>query len=335
MLPASAAATAFSVARSHASRPCGRSASRPPAARSTTASPERKPSRGSPSARVNVPNPWITGSPAPSARRRARRTSSCRPRRAALGAHARARRRRLRGRPSGAPPASARQSPSSAFSSSNAHAARTFRKPCRSSVASGWCRPAVALNGTPASRQTGRKRPSSARERDLGAAAAHLRTQAALGQLGHPLLQLVVERQFDVRLARKALETRRPARLDSLGTRIPAVRPVDEHRQRPVLALELVEARGRPDESREQPRVLVGAGAAILVERVRHRQARRWEERRVIDQRREGRAARVAHPPPQRLCGGVAQQARSRRRDRQPEAGPVDPRTRAGGAACR
>ena len=130
---------------------------------------------------------------------------------------------------------------------------------------------------------------------DLCAAAAHLRAQAALGQLGHPRLELFVQRQFHVRLACQALEARRPARLDRLGTRIPAVRPVDEHRQRPVLALELVEARGRPDEPREQPRVVVGAGAAILVERVRHRQARRWEERRVVDEVREGRAARVAH----------------------------------------
>ncbi len=43
--------------------------------------------------------------------------------------------------------------------------------------------------------------------------------------------------------------------------------------------------------------MLVRPGPAILVERVRHRQARRRKERRVVDEVGERRAARVAHRP--------------------------------------
>ena len=133
------------------------------------------------------------------------------------------------------------------------------------------------------------------RRRNLRAAAAHLRAQPALGERGHLLLEPVVERQLDIGLAGEPVEPRLPARLDRLGAQIAAVGRVDEHRQRSVLALELVQPRGGPDEPRQQPAVLVGAGAAVLVERVGHGEARGREERRVVDQGGERRAARVAH----------------------------------------
>ena len=137
--------------------------------------------------------------------------------------------------------------------------------------------------------------PELRARRNLGTAAAHLRAQAALGQLGHPLLQLVVQRQFDVRLACQAFEAGLPARLDRLRPGIPAVGAVHENGKRPFLAVELVEPGGRPDEPRQQPRALVRTSPAILIERLRHRQARRRKERRVVDQVRERRAAGIRH----------------------------------------
>ena len=144
---------------------------------------------------------------------------------------------------------------------------------------------------------------------NLRAAAAHLRAQSALGERGHLLLEPVAERQLDVGLAGEPVEPRLPARLDRLGAQVAAVGPVEQHRERSVLALELVQLRGGPDEPRQQPAVLVGAGAAVLVERVGHGEARGREERRVVDQVRERRAARVAHrAAAERIGGGLAEQ---------------------------
>ncbi len=126
---------------------------------------------------------------------------------------------RPRDRASAAPPVELDRARRARRASSNAHAARTLRKPWRPSAASGWCRPAVALKGTPASRHAARKRPSDWRRRHLGAATAHLRAQATLRERGELLFEPVAERHLDVGLAREPVEPCLPARLHRLGPR--------------------------------------------------------------------------------------------------------------------
>ncbi len=159
----------------------------------------------------------------------------------------------------------------------------------------------------------GREEPAErSRSRHLGAAAPHLRPQASLGECCDLLLQPVAERQLDVRLAKKVVETGVPARLHNLGPHVSSVRRIQHHRQRPILALELVQARGGPDEPGQHPGVLAGAGAAVLVEGVRGRQARRRKGRSVIDQRRQGGAAGVAHLAAVRASTAALRRMRAR-----------------------
>ncbi len=64
--------------------------------------------------------------------------------------------------------------------------------------------------------------------------------------------------------------------------------------ERPALLLrQFGELRRRPDEPAEHPRILALAGAAILGERLRRREARRGEHRRVVEEPGQQRMARV------------------------------------------
>ena len=132
---------------------------------------------------------------------------------------------------------------------------------------------------------------------NLRAAAAHLRAQPVLGEHRDLLLDPLAERQLDARLPGKPVEPCLPACLDGLCAQVAAVRPVEQNRERAVFAVELVQLRRRPHQPRQHPGVLVGAGAAVLVERVGHGEARRREERRMVDQVRERRAAGSSMEP--------------------------------------
>ena len=240
MSPASAARTASSVARSQAVAALGRSASSEPSPRSTTASPERKPSCGSPPARLNVPKPGhripsAFSSSTGSMKEQLPTATSCSPRRA------RAPRRRPRGRASGEPPASSASSPVE-----RVLVARTARGEDVEEAVLAVGRRAVVQAGR---RLEGDPRLAAGREeaaelgarRHLGAAAAHLRAQAALGELVDLLLQLVAQRQLDVGLAGQPIEAGLPARLDRLDARGRRCTARRRGRESAVLSLELGE----------------------------------------------------------------------------------------------
>ena len=74
-----------------------------------------------------------------------------------------------------------------------------------------------------------------------------------------------------------------------------------QHRRRVGRREQLVQARGRAHEAPEHPRLVAGARAVVLGQRLGHPQRGRREERRVVDERGEQRAGRdvggeVGHP---------------------------------------
>ena len=299
MSPAAAAATACSVARSQAARPCGSSSSSEPSPRSTTASPERKPRCGAPSRgeraealdhRIPSSCRSATGSKneqlptATSCSRRTRASSSARP----------------RGRASGGRAASS--------STSLVERGGVLERAGGEHV-----QEAVPALGRERMVQAGGRLERNARVRQAREEAAERRrpraprrrrsapSRAARAPRAPPTfcLEPVAERQLDVRLARRARRAPPPS-----ASRPPrrAGRPpygaVEEDRERSVLALELVQPRRRARRAARSIHACSSARARRSSSIASaHGAGSPAEERRVVDQVRERRAAGIQHAP--------------------------------------
>ena len=157
-----------------------------------------------------------------------------------------------------AAPASSSASTDSIAPDGAAVAARMLRKPCSPSWRTAWWRPAVALKGTPASRQAGDdERDLLHRGRDVAAAAelhAPAECRDGADRRGHAVAPAVVEYQLEVGLDVERLERRgttrssrpawaavRPARISIASTPAHARR-----RSAGVVGASQDDAQGRP-----------------------------------------------------------------------------------------
>ena len=266
----------------------------------------------------------VTGSPARPGPRPARRTSTSRRRRTARPARPRSSPRRRGGRGRSGP---ARRALNAAGSSSPRIASRSpsastaaasrLRKPWRSPLRIGWCSPAVALNGTPASRHAATNAATSSTvgsvvppQRILAPAPAS-RTAATAPRRPRPGESSQNARtpgsfSFDQRLGVRDPLGIDP-RLDELDVvrrcsdRVEVTLAAVEHDAQPRrVGRQLVQLRGRDDEAVEHPGVLARARPPVGLDGGGHVHRRGREQRGVVDQAAEQLAACVAH------AGGIA-----------------------------